>query len=171
MKKTLVFLLLAFFSVKSYAQAGDLFIGAQGGYITHYNAPMYGLNVSYDISNPLQISFTGLMNPDITRKDALTATGKIKNSLYSANLDARFFFLNLESFSAGISLGAQYLHNKETIWMENNYNTLGVNIGCHVRANLTDNLRLTGGWRYSTLKDSESYNLFYVGIGYAFNVY
>ena len=171
MKKTLFILLLVFFSLKSYSQAGDLHIGLQGGYATKYKNPLYGLNLSYDVSNLLQVSFTGLMNPDFIKKDEFNPADNEKLSTYSFNLDARLFLINFESFATGPSIGAQYLTINHKEHSMRNFNGPGFNIGWHIRANITETVRLTGGWRYNTMKEGESYNLFYLGIGYAFNVY
>jgi hypothetical protein len=167
MKKIFAAILLAGVSIGAAAQNG-LTVGAQGGYMTYYKDMTYGINLTYDVSTPFQLSLTGLMSPKISRPDEFNANKKNTNELFSLNLDARFLLINLESFATGPSVGAQWLHNKETITFPETYNNLGVNIGWHVQANLTDNIRLTGGWRYSTLKGSESYNLFYLGLGYCF---
>ncbi|MDR0699373.1 MAG: porin family protein [Tannerella sp.] len=177
MKKTFVILCLVFFSsVQAYAQAGDFYGGLQGGYITYYKAPLYGCNLSYTIFGPLQISLTGLMNPNVNKPAAYNKDVMEKLKLYSANLDARLFLINMESWATGPSLGVQYLHKGKTTFLtdgrEESYadNLLGFNIGWHLKVNVTDNFRVNGGWRYSSIKDDDSYNLFYVGIGYAFNL-
>ena len=170
MKKAVIIIGLVFFSMQSYAQAGDLYFGLKGGYATYYKAPLYGLNVSYDIANPLQISLTGLMNPSTPA--IYPDLGEKKRSLYLADLDARLFLIAMESWATGPSLGVQYMrygieHNTEGLKADNVY---GFNIGWHLRINITDNLRAVGGWRYTTNK-IEGYSLFYVGVGYAFNLF
>ena len=182
MKKAIIILGLVFFSMQSYAQAGDLYFGLQGGYATYYKAPLYGLNISYDIANPLQVSLTGLMNPSFTTTTEWTLAGgekkivKEKWELFSVNLDARLFLINMESWATGPSLGAQWLSYKFTtsdnsISFGDDDNLLGFNIGWHLRINITDNLRASGGWRFSNMKESDNYNLFYLSIGYAFNLF
>ncbi|MDR0547097.1 MAG: porin family protein [Dysgonamonadaceae bacterium] len=170
MKKIALILFLGFFALKSFAQAGDLTIGAQGGYITYYKNALYGLNLSYAPSDPLQLSLSSILNPKIIRADALNPNGQIENSLFALNLDARFLILNFDSWAVGPSVGVQYLHNKEKIMLENTYDRIGVNLGVYAKVNLTENLRLGGGWQYSSLKDSESYNMFYLSLGWAFNL-
>ncbi|MDR2805781.1 MAG: porin family protein [Dysgonamonadaceae bacterium] len=177
MKKAIVILCLVFSAVQTYAQAGDLYGGLQAGYATFYKAPLYGVNLSYDVSNPLQISLTGLMNPNITKSAAWNQNIKEKLKLYSTNLDVRLFLINMESWATGPSLGAQYLHKDKTTLLVSGAkefysdNLLGFNIGWHIKVNVTDNIRLQGGWRYSSMKDDDGYNLFYLGIGYAFNLF
>jgi hypothetical protein len=173
MKKiTFIVLLFVFFTIKSYAQAGDLQFGIQGGYATLYKDPLFGLNASYDFSDMFQTSFTGLFNPAVKRKDEFNSAYDEKLGLYSLNLDTRFLIINQRVWAMGPSLGAQYLIAK----YENslgNYNALCFNIGWHVRTNITDNLRLSGGWRYTNTKESikASHHFFYIGIGYAFNLF
>ncbi|MDR0543169.1 MAG: porin family protein [Dysgonamonadaceae bacterium] len=176
MKKAIIIFFLAFSTVQTYAQAGDLYGGLQGGYATYYKAPLYGLNVSYDISGPLQISLTGLMNPDITKSAAWDKSIPEKLKLYSADLEIRLFLINMEAWATGPLLGAQYLHKDKTTLLVNGKefytdNLLGFNIGWHIKINITDNIRFNGGWRYSSIKDDDSYNLFYAGIGYSFNLF
>jgi hypothetical protein len=170
-------LCLVFPAVQTFAQAGDLYGGLQAAYTTYYKAPLYGLSVSYDVSNPLQISLTGLMNPAVTKPVDYNHDLKEKLKLYSASLDVRLFLINLESWATGPSLGAHYLHKDKNIVLTNgtnefyNDNLLGFNIGWHLKVNLTDNIRINGGWQYNSIKGSDSYNQFYLGIGYAFNLF
>ena len=171
MKRVIIILGLVFFSIQSYAQAGDLFFGLKGGYATYYKAPLYGLNISYDIARPLQISLTGLMNPKIIKPVDFNQDLKEQLTLYSANLDARLFLINMESWATGPSLGVQFLHINKKDNIFGTDNLYGFNVGWHLRVNINDNLRAMGGWRYSSMKDSDSYNLFYVGLGYAFNLF
>ncbi|GHS99521.1 hypothetical protein FACS189421_10140 [Bacteroidia bacterium] len=172
MKKAVVILFLVFLAGKAYAQAGDLTIGALGGYETKYKSPLYGLNLSYNVNNPVQISLTGLMNPDIFKKDDWNKEDDKNLALYSVNLDVRFFLINMDSWATGPSIGAQYLDiqykGKNSIY---SYNAWGANIGWHLQVNLTDNLKINGGWHYSTVSESSSYSLFYLGVGYAFNLF
>ena len=174
--KKVFFILLLILAVsfnKAQAQAGDLHIGAIGGYQSYFKSPVYGLNLSYDISNPLQISATSLANFGFTKKDEFgDASMDKKLKTFSHNLDFRFFFLNLDTWAMGPSLGGEYLVVKEDITDSlYDYNTWGFNIGWHIRTNLTENLRLNGGWRYTSSKEEASRHTFYLGLGYAFNLY
>lgn len=169
MKKVFLILLLTIIGLKSYAQAGDLEVGAIGGYATKYKTIMYGINGSYNISNILQVSLTGLINPSFTYKDELDY--KWDYSTYTANLDARLFLLNTGVIAMGPSLGMQYMHVTKERLLKDTEDRMGFNIGWHIKGNLTESLRINGGWRYSTVKDNESYHLIYVGIGYAFNLF
>ena len=171
MKKAIIIIGLVFFSIQSYAQAGDLHFGLQGGYATYYKAPLYGLNISYDIANPLQISLTGLMNPRFIKSVDYNHELKESLQLYSANLDVRLFLINMESWATGPSLGGQYMYINKKDNILGPDHLFGFNLGWHLRINITDNLSINGGWRYSSMKDSDSYSLFYVSIGYAFNLF
>jgi opacity protein-like surface antigen len=175
MKK--LFLLLSILAASvpgSYAQKGDLYAGAVGGYITNYKGAMYGLNVSYHLSDPLEVSFTGLMNPKITGEADTPDETKIK--MYSANLDFRFYMVLQRDWATGPCLGVQYSYldkNYIKYPINNQYylNVEGANFGWHLRGNLTEHLKLNGGWRYTTANRSASHHLFYIGLGYAFNTY
>jgi len=168
MKKAVIILSLVFLSIQSYAQAGDLYFGLQGGYATYFKAPVYGLNISYDILKPLQVSLTGLMNP---KAPAVWKEYEKGRSLYTVDLDARLFLINLDSWATGPSIGAQYLHFKvDDNTLPFSDSAFGFNIGWHLRVNMSENLRLNGGWRYTTNK-IQGYSLFYIGIGYAFNLF
>jgi hypothetical protein len=170
MKKIIFFLLLAFFAVKSYSQAGDLFVGAQGGFVTHYGDGMYGLNVSYHLNDPLEVSFTGLFNPKVSLEDDFDNTVD-KLGLYSANLDLRYYMLLMDSWAMGPALGYQYLTGKYEDDLLGDFSSSGLNIGWHARANLTDAIKLTGGWRYTMGSEEQKHHYFYIGIGYTFSLY
>ncbi|GHU67157.1 hypothetical protein FACS189413_01420 [Bacteroidia bacterium] len=174
MKKIALILLLGFFALKSFAQAGDLTIGAQGGYITYYKNALYGLNLSYAPSDPLQLTLSGVFNPKITLPYEWNANLQTQWALYSLNLDARFLLLNFDAFATGPSIGVQYLYNiheyptNEPSYTNNDY---GFNLGWYIKLNLTDNLKLSGGWQYSNISSpGRDYNMFYLGLGWAFNV-
>ncbi len=179
MKKTFLLFFISLFSSAVFAQKGDLFVGATGGYITNYKDFMYGINASYHLADPIEISFTGLMNPDITEKDgekgsSSYTTSKIK--MYSTNLDFRYYLILQRSWAMGINLGGQYSYidkkylNSATD-EEYNVNIAGFNIGWHMRANITENIKVNGGWRYTTANHNASHHLFYVGVGYTFSLY
>ena len=74
MKKTACTLLFAILCVSAFSQKGDLTVGAKGGYILStaelkYNGILYGFDVAYHLSDPLEVAFTGLFNPDISRNE------------------------------------------------------------------------------------------------------
>ncbi len=174
MKKVFLSLLAVLLFTTTYAQKGDLYVGAQGGYITHFKDLVYGLNVSYHLADPLEISLTGLMNPSIKEAgDNLIDPSTIK--MYSANLDFRYYMLLQRTWGMGPSLGGQYLFLDKkydnSVGEEYKVNAFGFNIGWHMRANITENIKLTGGWRYTTANHDASHHLFYASIGYTFNTY
>ena len=172
MKRGIIISLLAFFALQSYAQAGDLFVGAQAGYATYFKAPVYGLNVSYDLSDPIQISLTGLMNPSITRKGEFSFDPDEKMNLLAAGLDVRLLLINMDVWATGPVIGGEYLSVKYKDTPLRDFNTVCFVAGWHLRANITDNLRLTVGWRYTNTKESigASHSIFYAGFGYAFSL-
>jgi hypothetical protein len=170
MKKAIFILGLFFFTIQSYAQQGYLHLGLQGGYATYYKAPLYGLNISYDASKAVQISLTGLMNPKIIKPVDFNRDLMEQMALYSANLDVRLLLINMESWSTGPAIGAQYMYLNKKDNIFGTANLFGFNVGWHIRINITENLCATGGWRYSSMKNSDSYNVFYAGIGYAFSL-
>jgi len=180
MKKITFILLLAVLSVQAYSQQkGDLTVGAKGGFVyspmdLKYNGVLYGIDVAYSLSDPLEVVLTGMMNPNVPRD---------KNTLaiYSANLDFRLYLINQREWGIGPALGGQYyiVNNKSNTL--DSYKALGFNIGIHGRINLTDNLILNGGWRYTNAKANDnnsvynlkfdmSYNLFYLGVAYTFEL-
>jgi opacity protein-like surface antigen len=171
MKKIAIVLFLICFTAKAYSQAGDLYVGAQGGYETKYKNLLYGLNLSYNVSDPIQISLTGLMNPNILHKAEYNWDKDETIRLYSASLDVRLFLINMDSWATGPSVGAQYLNLNYPDNDLRNYHAWGANLGWHVKANVTDNLQLNGGWRYTTATEGASYHLFYLGVGYTFNLF
>ncbi len=174
MKKIFLLLFVVILSASSYGQAGDLFVGAKGGYVTSYKDLLYGFDVAYHLADPLEISFTGLMNPDMKVDDEID--GKSKISLYSANLDMRYYLLLQRTWGMGPALGGQYMYlNKKVLNSPTNeeYSSqpLGFNIGWHMRFNLTENVKVNGGWRYTTANKDASHHLIYIGLGYTFNLF
>jgi opacity protein-like surface antigen len=166
--KRLILVLFLFFSLANvFAQKGDLFGGIEGGYTTYYNNALYGLNVGYHIADPLEISFTGLLNTNASRIDYLDDVEKF--SLYSFNFDFHYYLLLMRSWGMGPVLGYQFLNEK---YNADSFNFNGFNLGWHLRGNLTDNLKLMGGWRYTMFNEKDANNsYFYVGIGYTFSLY
>jgi len=184
MKKILVVLLLATLSIQAFSQKGNLTVGAKGGYVIspeYYNGILYGLDISYHISDPLEVVLTGLMNYKIHYEDYF----KTKKELtpYSANLDFRLYLIRMRDWATGPALGGQFYYvnskefpnNKDVI--KESSKALGFNIGWHLRVNLTDYVKLNGGWKYTNAKDKGdgysfdmSHHLLYLGIGYTFEL-
>jgi hypothetical protein len=171
MKKSIFILLSVFFSLSSYAQTGGLFVGAQGGYVTHYKNGMYGLNLAYQLADPVEISFTGLLNPSISLKDEFDKSLVEKLNVYSFNLDMRYYLMHMSSWGMGPVLGYQYQVVKNKSDFLGDFNTSGFNIGWHIRADLTDDVKLMGGWRYTMAKEDAKHHYIYLGIGYTFSLF
>jgi len=171
MKKSLiiVFISLLAFSY-SHAQTGELSLNLGGGYATKHKNALFGLNIDYNIADHFQLSLSHWMNPSIETKEEFT--NKIeKYGMYATNLDARFFVLHMRDWATGPSLGGQFLiYDDKNIGKKENL--FGFNLGWHIRANITDNLRVTGGWKWTSLtKNEPSYHLFYLGVGWAFELF
>jgi len=189
MKKTVFILFLAVVSLSAFSQqAGNLSIGAKGGYLfspNYYKGALYGFDVAYHLSSPLEVAFTGLMNSNISYEDINNTQKSL--AAYSANLDFRLYLVNMQQWATGPALGGQYYIVNVT--SSSNKNDLGgnkawgFNIGWHARFNLTDNLKLNGGWRYTNAKAKDkkfwwssdnsfdmSHHLFYVGLSYTFEL-
>ncbi|MDR0370280.1 MAG: porin family protein [Prevotellaceae bacterium] len=177
MKKILPLLLLAFLATNLHAQtrAGDLTAGAKGAYISLYKNFTYGVDVSYQITDPLEVSLSGMLNPKIKKKDEYERRFDRDVALYSGSLDLRFYLLNLETFAMGPSLGGQCLVFKITDPSDHSVRdegtSAGFNLGWHIRAELSENLKLNGGWRYTTATEGLSHHAFYLGIGYTFHLF
>jgi len=199
MKKIVFILLLSILSISAFSQRkGDLTVGAKGGYVYsphYYNGSMYGLDVAYSLSDPLDVVATFMMNPSVPYLLRDNAGNKEYNYLtvYSANVDFRLYLIHQQMWATGPVLGGQYYivgNNLYTVNSSANTNkytnkALGFNLGWHVRVNLTDNLILNGGWRYTNAKAKNaqdknnwwdnsssdiSYNLFYLGVAYTFEL-
>jgi len=190
MKKIVFILLLAFLSVQAYSQQkGDLTVGVKGGYVYsphYYKGGLYGFDVAYNLSDPFEIVFTGLTNPNIPYQDVNNTKKNL--AVYSANLDFRLYLVNLREWGIGPALGGQYYIvdvTKDSAASPNlgSNKALGFNLGIHGRVNLTDNLVINGGWRYTNAKAKNnpkwyianssfdmSYNLFYLGLAYTFEL-
>ena len=187
MKKTVFILFLTILSIPAFSQQkGDLTVGAKGGYVyspNYYNGILYGIDVAYSLSDPLEFVFTGMMNPNVlyTTQDGKQKTSEML-AVYSANLDFRLYLIHQQTWATGPALGGQYyiINHKTTNYLGTD-KALGFNIGWHVRVNLTDNLILNGGWRYTNAKVKDkksqfnasfdrSYNLFYLGLAYSFEL-
>ena len=172
MKKLFVLFVLAVTGFQSYAQTGDLFFGAVGGYNAKYENFMYGLNASYHLTNPVEISFTGLMSPKISVEEY---TEKSELKIYSTELNLRYYMLLQRTWGMGPFIGGQYMCVNEKFLngssSTNTTNAIGFNLGWHMRADITENIKLNGGWRYTSANEEKSHHLFYVGLGYTFNLY
>ena len=170
MKKEIFILLLVICTVRSYAQAGDLLVGATGGYITHYEDPLYGLNVSYHLNDPIELSLSGLLNPNVTRKDEIDDSVD-KLNLLSLNLDLHYYMMLMRSWATGPVLGVQYLSITDKEASLGDANVTGFNIGWHMRGNISDTMKVFGGWRYTMAGNEYSHHYFYVGVGYTFSLF
>ncbi len=153
---------------------GDWYIGADAGYVTNYKDIVYGLRTSYNITEPLEISASFLMNPKITAEDSDGT--KSESAFYSYNLDLTYYVLMQNSWSMGPTIGGQYLdysikYQQSAIGDKETFNALAVNLGWRLHFDLSDNVKLTGGWHYSVGQEETRYHLFYLGLGYCFNFY
>jgi opacity protein-like surface antigen len=177
MKKIVFILLPVFFATSSYAQtrAGDLTVGARGAYISMYKSLTYGLEASYQITDPLEVSLSGMLNPNIKYLlDRDRDRDYRKVSFYSGSLDLRFYLLNMEVFGMGPALGGQTIFFKSmdsTSDVRDEDVSCGFNIGWHIRMELSENMKLNGGWRYTTATEDRSHHSFYLGIGYTFHLF
>ncbi len=178
MKKIFLLLFTVICSLGAHAQAGDLFVGATGGYITSYQNVLYGINAAYHVTDPLEISFTGLMNPNINDDENSIAgeNNSTKIKMYSTNFDIRYYIILQRNWAMGPFIGGQYSYlDKKYINSATNeqysLNVAGFNIGWQLRANLTENIKLNGGWRYTSANHNASHHLFYIGLGYTFNLF
>lgn len=170
MKKILLILLLVVGSMSVSAQKGDLNVSALGGYLSTYSGFLYGLNASYHLSDPWEASFSALINPNMTSREF---GGKRETDYKSFSADIRLYMIRLAAISTGPALGVQYNHLKHMSVSDGfgfNENLWGVNIGWHLRADVSENIKVNLGWRYTSATDDSSFNLFYVGLGYTFQI-
>jgi hypothetical protein len=170
MKKIFFIALSIAFSVSVFAQKGDFTVGAKTGYISKYKDILYGLDAAYHISDPLEIVVTGLMNPNVSLSDELD-NSKNKLAVYSASADFRLYLAMQQSWGMGPVLGGQYFSVVNKTDDLYNVDVFGFNLGWHIRASLTDNLKINGGWRYTNAKEDMKYHFFYVGLAYTFEMY
>jgi hypothetical protein len=169
MKKILVFLTVVLLSASVYAQQGDLSFGAKGSYLTDYKNIIYGLDLSYHLTDPLEISLSQMINPSIIKKEDYMRDQKL--GLYSTNLDFRYYLIYQRYWGSGPIIGGQYLYVKDKENEIYNINSFGVNIGWHLRVNINDNLRVSGSWKYSSGQDETSYNAYSLGLCYTLNIF
>ena len=187
MKRIVIVLLLTILSISAFSQKGNLTVGAKGGYAispSYYNGILYGFDAAYHLSDPLEIVFTGLFNPSISYKD-INKTEK-NLAVYSASMDFRLYLIHQREWATGPALGGQYYivdaKNKATNVGFGANKALGFNLGWHLRINLTDYVKLNGGWRYTNAKDKiksvtgydntfdMSHHLIYLGVAYTFEL-
>ena len=171
MKKIILFLFAILLSGSIYAQQGDLSFGVKGSYVTVYKDLLYGLDLSYHIADPLEISISQLINPSVTKEDEFNSEYDEKLGLYSTNLDLRYYLLLQRSWATGPILGGQYLFVKNKESDIYNINAFGFNIGWHLRINLTDHLKINGSWRYTNGQDETSHHAFSLGLCYTINLF
>jgi opacity protein-like surface antigen len=177
MKKAIFILFAAILSVSAYAQRGDLTVGLKGGYVNstkYYKDILYGTDIAYHLSDYLELAFTGLINPNVKWSDS-------KLAVYSGSLDFRLYLIHQREWGMGPALGGQYLvvDNKTNKYGPDK--SLGFNLGWHIRASLTDNLKINGGWRYTNAKVKSndehysdfdmSHHFFYLGLAYTFELF
>lgn len=169
MKKTFLVLFCALVSLGAYSQSGDLSFGARGAYITYYKDFLYGLDFSYHLADPLEVNLSGMLNPSVTKKEDYMPDEKL--GLYSTSLDVRYYLLLQRTWGTGPSIGGQYLFVKSKENSIYDIHAAGFNIGWHLRISLTENLKMNGGWRYTSSKDDTSHHAFYLGLCYTLNVF
>ena len=169
MKKVLFVLLVVLMSGSMYAQQGDLSVGAKGSYLTVYKDILYGIDLSYHLTDPLEISLSQMINPSITKKEEFYPDEKL--GLYSTNLDLRYYMVLQESWASGPIIGGQYLHVKDKENDIYNINSFGFNVGWSLRINLTEKLKVNGSWRYTSGQDDTSHHAVSLGVCYTFNVF
>ncbi|MDR1783943.1 MAG: porin family protein [Dysgonamonadaceae bacterium] len=182
MKKLIFLVLFVSVSMISYSQyRGNLSVGLKGGYVyssDYFRDFLYGASVDYHWTDALEVAFSGLMNPQVSFKDG---NDKYEYKVYSANLDLRLYLLSMRTWGMGPALGGQYLYTLEKQSngsFEKDVASLGFNIGWHTRFNITDNVRLNAGWRYTNIKDKSNdtthdigHHFFYAGLTYAFELF
>lgn len=171
MKKTLVlFFLVTVFSLSAYSQnqKGNFFVGAEAGYVTYYKTGVFGVNASYHISNPFELSFTGLINPNVSGQDSWDDS---KLGLYSLNLDCRYYILLEKKWSMGPSIGGQYILMDYKDKGYSSDNIVGLNLGWHFKINVTEAAKVNFGWHYTAADKNASHHFAYLGLGYTFGLY
>ena len=121
------------------------------------------------------------MNQNISYEDILNKKKSL--AVYSANMDFRLYLISRREWATGPALGGNYyiVNNKtDNLGADK---TLGFNIGWHLRINLTDYVKLNGGWRYTNAKAKDkskywndnatfdmSHHLIYLGVAYTFEL-
>jgi opacity protein-like surface antigen len=169
--KPLFIFLFSFLTLGMYAQAGDLFVAPEGGFVTHYKNGMYGLNVSYHLNDGIELSFTGLLNTNIPLEAEFNKSSVEDLSIYSLNLDIRYYLLLMRSWAMGPALGYQYQAVKNKTNSLGDLSASGFNIGWHTRFNITDEIKIMGGWRYTSTNEELRHHYIYIGIGYTFSLF
>ena len=174
MKKNLLllFVLIGFVSL-TYAQKGDLYVGIKDGYVTNYKGVLFGAETGYHLTDPLEVSFSFLMNPRIVLEDRFDPS---RLSIYSFDLNFCYYIVSRRNWGMGPTLGGGYVIVENNYFRANpphieNDNHFALDLGWHLRYSITDNIRLSGGWRYSAATNDMSMHLIYLGLGYVFNLF
>lgn len=168
-KGVLIALLSCLVAFNSYSQQGELSVGLGGGYSTLYKNGLYGLSVDYNLTDHLQISLSEMINPSITVDGGTIKS--YKQGIYATNLDIRFYLIHMREWGTGPAIGGQYLYETDGRSGYESDHRAGFNIGWMGFGNLTDQLKLTVGWRWTSLGDNESNHFFYAGLSYIFELY
>lgn len=169
MKKILLIALLSIFSFGAYAQQGEMSVGLGGGYTSDYENALFGVNINYNLTDHLQLSLSEMLNPSL-KYDVLGLDRKI--GMYETSLDARLFLIHMKDWGTGPNIGGQYLIIRDKDNSLRDYDGAGFSIGWHAMANLGDNFRLSGGWKWTSYSEGKDSNhFFYVGLSYAFDLF
>jgi hypothetical protein len=173
---TLFFVALTFGA----AAQKNLSLGLKSGFMTNYKDMQYGFDAAYQWGSAIELALTGAFNPNISLESGTLGNYSTdKLSLYSANLDLRFYLLQQEFWGTGPALGFQYLSVKNKTIDYGDYNIPGFNIGWHGRVFITDNVQINGGWRWTNAKEKmknqdgsydRGYHFFYLGLAYTFDL-
>ncbi len=178
MKKIVVLLILACFGTLSRAQseAGDLYLGLQGSYVTNYKNFTAGIRGGYHFSSMFELNLAFNTNPWIryTEEDG----SKFDAQMYVVDLNAHFYVINNKTWGMAPIAGLSYFYGKEErVTGHSNYfngdsdSLVGFNLGWDIRYNLGENWRIDGFWKYAMFKDDNSHHVFGLGVGYSFNVF
>jgi hypothetical protein len=170
MKKYFLFLALVGISFGAAAQK-NLSLGLKSGFMNQYKDMQYGFDAAYQWGPALELAFTGGFNPKILLEDTYSTVAPTDElSLYSANLDIRFYLIQQSTWATGPALGGQYISVTDKTKEFGSYNVPGFNLGWHGRVFVTDNLQINGGWRYTNAKEDHGYHFFYLGLAWTFEL-
>lgn len=167
-KGLIIALLLSLFGIKSVAQEGDLMVGALGVY-SNYSKMSGGLTIDYNLRDHFQFSLSQAFGGYEDEYKGIS--NKVR--VFTTNLDARFLIIHQREWGMGPFIGAQYMIEKSKDKAHDylNDNRPGFNIGWHMQGNLTDFIRVSGGWRWSNLTEGTSHHQFYLSLGYNFSLF
>ncbi len=175
-KKLLLLATLITFTVCIYAQQGDLTVGARGAYITNYKDFLFGLRTGYHLTDPLEVNFSFLMSPEIKLEDPSDALNDSKVKMYTFDLNLCYYIIMNRTWGMGPALGGEYgivdnhFYNVRNPYTEND-NYWAFNVGWQLKYNITENIKLDGGWKYSAATQDMTHHTFYLGVGYTFNLF